>query len=763
MIETRCPSIRLALACAAITFANDAGGAAAVATQSSAGTPFPSTAWASTLSSTDLINRGQPTLAGATVGVAHASFPAAGLNDGSSTNDVSGGNTFFPLTSPASFNGTDGTVAATFDLNVSGNPRGYDITSIRSFMGWQGTASGIQANQTYTVSVRKVGSTAYADIATVSYLPFTDLDGTHDESQVTIAEDGGGILASGVSSVRFTFLNPLSSVTGGTGSHQGTVIRELDVHGYPTGSTAPGITLTTPAARQVFQRNAANTGTVVLAGTCQGHPDVIEARMMVTGGAGDTGADTPWMVVATTPAGGSFSGTLPGVTAGGWYRLEVRQVKAGVRGTAVIIPNIGIGDVYVTCGQSNSANHGSPALTAVDDHVSSWNHANGAWSKASDPMPGATGPGGSVWTRLGGLLVARNHVPVAFACLGVGSTSVSQWLPGSGNSTRISTAMKGFPANGFRAVLWHQGESDSLSSTTASVYQERLETVIRQSRADAGWDVPWYVAEAAFHPASKLVQEEPVVAGQLAVIRKDARVFPGPVTDDFHLESKLHDTVHFNAAGLADHADQWDAVLSGASPLALKNGDFESNAPLPDGGSAPIDTNLNASPSVIGWRALSSDGSSAADGSCGYANPGDSWYPGTKDAAGGVVNGMSGRHIAFISGSSAGTQFLQTRRAMAKGGTTYTLRIAFGARATTETFGGASVELLADGAVLKSLAVSRSDLDALHAGNAAGTFSEFTLQAVTPVNLPEGKPLAVRIRKTGGAGTYLDFDHVRLE
>ena len=41
----------------------------------------------------------------------------------------------------------------------------------------------------------------------------------------------------------------------------------------------------------------------------------------------------------------------------------------------------------------------------------------------------------------------------------------------------------------------------------------------------------------------------------------DAQVFPGPVTDDFHLENKLNDSVHFNAAGLADHAEQWRCPL----------------------------------------------------------------------------------------------------------------------------------------------------------------------------------------------------------
>lgn len=732
--------------------------------ESSSTTAFPSTSWASQVSTTDLINSGSATFSNAVVGAAHGSFPAAGLNDGVSTNAVPGGNTFF-----VSFPDSSGTTSATFHLNVSSNTLGYTITSIQSFMGWLGTSSQAQANQTYTVAVRTVGNATYTDIATVTYLPFTDIQGTNHESHVVLTENTTGILASGVDSIRFTFLNPLSSVTSGPGTSDGTVVRELDVHGYPTGGTPPPpaspdvSTVTKPLTRQVFQRDATNVGEVKIAGYYTGNPSTIEARMVAMTGAGDTGSSTPWQEIVSKPTGGTYNGTLTGVPAGGWYQLEVRSVTDGIKGTSIIVPKIGIGDIYVTCGQSNSANHGSPAQTTVDDHVSAWNYSNGAWTKATDPMPGATGSGGSAWTRLGDLLVARNQVPVAFACLGVGGTSLSQWQPPGGNYARITAAMTAFPAHGFRAILWHQGESDSLASTSAASYDTQMKAIIAKSRVDAGWSVPWYVAEVSFHPSSTLAQEEPVVAGQRAVIQGDALVYPGPVTDDFHLEAKLSDSVHFNAAGLANHAAQWDAVLARNAPLTPKNGDFESNTALADGASAAVNTTVGSSPSVIGWRGLSSTGTTVADGSFGYANPGNSWYPGTADTSGGVIEGMSGRHIAFLSGSSADAQFLQTRRVMAQGGTTYTLKAALGVRATAETFGGAQLELLMDGTVLKSMTITRTDLDSKHAGNAAGTFTEVSLVATTPTNLVVEGPLAIRIRKTGGAATYLDFDNVRLE
>jgi hypothetical protein len=716
--------------------------------ESSAGTPFASTAWAANVSAADLINAGQPTLAAASV--SSVFFGPNGINNGSAIPAETTTNTYFsaPDRLPAT---------ATYDLNVSTNPNGYVITSIESFMGWQAN-SAAHANQTYTVAVSLVGSPDYTDLAVVSYSPFGTDNSADHESHVLVSHPSG-ILATGVDGIRFTF----TALAYG-GSSPGTVVREIDVYGHPVGGEPPAnsVTVASPKVRQVIQRGAENSASVPVSGSYTGTPDVIEARMVVMPGGGNSGSDTEWTEIVGTPAGGTFSGMLADVSAGGWYQVEVRSVTDDVPGNTTVVERVGIGDIYITCGQSNSANYGGPAGTTTDDRVSAWNFSGGAWTKAADPMPGAGGGGGSVWPRLGDLLAARENVPIAFACLGVGSTTVAQWVPPGGYYPQLKTAVQNFPANGFRAALWHQGESDSLASTPPATYQTRIQSIITQSRADAGWTVPWYLAEVGFHPSSNLAQEEQVVAGQRRAIFADTQVFPGPVTDDFHLEGKLNDSVHFNAAGLAAHAEQWAEVLGGVPPLVPKNGDFESNPALADGGIAGIDTAALTSPSVIGWRVLADSGEAVADGACGYYNPDDSFYPGALDGGGGVLPNMSGRHVAFLSGSSAGTHFLQTRRAMLIPGHTYTLTAAIGVRGNATTFGGARLELLANGAVLASRNVSEADLDALNSGNASGTFTDISLTLSTGSSVPANQPLAVSIRKTTGAGTYLDFDNVRL-
>ncbi|HEX7261638.1 MAG TPA: sialate O-acetylesterase, partial [Luteolibacter sp.] len=316
----------------------------------------------------------------------------------------------------------------------------------------------------------------------------------------------------------------------------------------------------------------------------------------------------------------------------------------------------------------------------------------------------------------------------------------------------------------FRGILWHQGESNAYAYTTTEDYKTWLNAVIAESRVDAGWEVPWYVAEVS-RGLRGLATEEFIAAAQRAVIFGDPLVLPGPVTDYFHQEGKLQaDGIHYNAAGLLDHATQWAEILGGTPPLAPKNANFESNTALADGNVATISTTATVPPYVNGWRTVNAANDGVADGSCGYFNPNATLYQNTADngANGGVLPNMAGRHAAFLSGSSANACFLQTRRALLRADHTYTLTAAIGVRSAAATFGGATLELLAEGNVLVSRTIDRAGLDALNGGNASGKFTDIALSFITGQTVTPGQPLAIRIRKPGGAGTYLDFDNVRL-
>jgi hypothetical protein len=252
--------------------------------------------------------------------------------------------------------------------------------------------------------------------------------------------------------------------------------------------------------------------------------------------------------------------TLPA----GWYQLEFRAMKSGAVVATASVDHVGVGEVFVTCGQSNSANHGQPPQKADDERVSSRHFQTGLWQHGDDPQPGATGEGGSPWARLGDLLVKKHDVPVGFICVGVGATAVSHWTPNGGGYPRLQQAVQSLGPHGCRAVLWHQGESDSIAGTSAEDYAKMLGESIARSRKDAGWDMPWGVALASFHPAPEATaaRQAAVVAGQRKVIATIPGVFQGPETDIYHTRGWLCDTVHFNAQGLAAHAQAWADALT---------------------------------------------------------------------------------------------------------------------------------------------------------------------------------------------------------
>jgi len=85
------------------------------------------------------------------------------------------------------------------------------------------------------------------------------------------------------------------------------------------------------------------------------------------------------------------------------------------------------------------------------------------FTQAADPIPDATGDGGTPWPLLGDLLSRSTRAPVCFRSATLNFLRVCQWLPGdgSGNLERLVERMQWFGPQGVRAVLWVQGEADA--------------------------------------------------------------------------------------------------------------------------------------------------------------------------------------------------------------------------------------------------------------------------------------------------------------
>lgn len=323
--------------------------------------------------------------------------------------------------------------------------------------------------------------------------------------------------------------------------------------------------LTAPLELQVSQRTDKNQADLVIAGAVKEAADIIEVKADLANGI-ENGEALGWTTIAQSKdlAEGHFSGRIT-LKAGGWYTITTRA-RLGEKVVAeASIAKVGVGDVFVTAGQSNSANFGDPRQMAKDDRVVYFNGK--AFVPAKDPIPGACGRDGSIWPILGDRIAKSQQVPVCFRSASLTWTQVKNWLPGVEYKRmalydNLLKCIGEFPKGGVRAVLWHQGESDTLAKTPAETYCNSLKTIIDSVNKDAGYALPWFVAQASFHTGSTAAEQAEVAKGQRLLWEKGVAK-RGPNTDELGPEYRNNtDKVHFNQRGLTAHADKWFEALA---------------------------------------------------------------------------------------------------------------------------------------------------------------------------------------------------------
>jgi hypothetical protein len=330
-------------------------------------------------------------------------------------------------------------------------------------------------------------------------------------------------------------------------------------------AAAETLTCRSPLNQQVIQRGPQDTADVEILGQATGPADAIAVAAELAAGSG-RGQAVGWTVVAKGEAlvAGGFRGKLT-LAAGGWYTLRIRAMSGAKVMAEEKIDRVGVGDVFVTAGQSNSANFGSQRMTAEDDRVVYFNGT--AFTHASDPIPGGFGGGGSPWPIAGDLIVKATGIPVCFRSTTLDYSPVREWLKGAVQRKQpyyetLLERTRWFGRDGVHAVLWHQGESDSLARTSATDYCQQVGAVVESLNADLGYQLDWFVAGAAFHPGCQKPQWDQVAAGQQLIWQRKI-AFRGALTDDLvGPEYRSNDKVHFNAQGLKEHGQRWFKALA---------------------------------------------------------------------------------------------------------------------------------------------------------------------------------------------------------
>ncbi len=349
-------------------------------------------------------------------------------------------------------------------------------------------------------------------------------------------------------------------------------------------TASSSLQLTLPQDYQVVQRSRASVGHIPIRGTAPTGA-LIEARLRSEGL-----ADTEdWKPVKVQYTAAAFAGVLE-APAGGWYQLQVRARLGDTLISSAAVEHVGVGEVFVVAGQSNSANHGEKKRSTITGRVAAFD--GHYWQIANDPQPGASGKGGSFMPDLGDELSKKFDVPIGFIACGIGATSVREWLPAgakfpnpptiesrvqklpNGEWASLGSAFQSFVSrmksngpNSFRAVLWHQGESDANQKDTSrtlagGLYRQYLEDLIRESRREIAWEAPWFVAQVSYHVPGD--EASPEIREAQASLWRDGVALEGPDSDA--LTEKFRERngqgVHFSEQGLREHARRWFEKIS---------------------------------------------------------------------------------------------------------------------------------------------------------------------------------------------------------
>ena len=272
-------------------------------------------------------------------------------------------------------------------------------------------------------------------------------------------------------------------------------------------------------------------------------------------------ARTTWMTAAAVAVAAAGAGSLVA-----WQRgsaaeenLRARTAQRVVPDPATRVPCEAIAQakplVLLVLGQSNAANQGEagpvapPPVTVITDA--------GDCLRSTDPLPGATGNGASIWSRLPAALANAGMTrPLVLGVLAVDATAMREWTnPSSPLPVLLDTTVRRMTEAGLppTLVLWQQGEADALRGTSATEYGHGLLALADRLRA-AGVSAPWLLAQSTVCRAPP----SPELRAEITrLVASDRRFLPGPDIDSLNAPGDRTDGCHFSAAGLQAAADLW--------------------------------------------------------------------------------------------------------------------------------------------------------------------------------------------------------------
>jgi len=210
-------------------------------------------------------------------------------------------------------------------------------------------------------------------------------------------------------------------------------------------------------------------------------------------------------------------------------------------------------------GQSNSANHGGEKYQAANANVT--NYWNGKFFVAADPLLGATGWSGSVWTITANKMLSKDIADqIILVPAGVGSSYVNDWKQGGRLNAMLEKRLIEARADNLPIThfLWHQGESDNpvLGGISLNEYEKGLTGIIQLTQKYFP-NSKFFIALVSRCGALPFSLELQNVQRKMT---KMENVYLGPNSDKIDLADR-YDDCHFSGRGLERLSDAWVSAI----------------------------------------------------------------------------------------------------------------------------------------------------------------------------------------------------------
>lgn len=269
-----------------------------------------------------------------------------------------------------------------------------------------------------------------------------------------------------------------------------------------------------------------------------------------------------WQPAQLQP-GETWQGELT-VPTGGLYRLEtcLSQEENPVLEWATrgdMRHHLGVGDLYVIAGQSNSAGYGKDPFYDPPELGVHLCRNSLRWDLATHPMNESTdmahpanlegcNPGASPYLAFGKLLHRELGYPIGLLQTSLGGSPLSQWEP-KNNGCLYRSMMEVIASQGgsVRGVLWYQGCSD-VGEEESRTYGERFAQMVNTFRQELGEEIPWLTIQLNRRLRQEETSTEDQGWGRVREAQRQApKSLPGivvvPATD-----CGLSDGIHNSAA-----------------------------------------------------------------------------------------------------------------------------------------------------------------------------------------------------------------------